>query len=72
MNRFLLSAGAALLPLALSFAYVAPSAPALPAIILDDAGDRLRLVFAPQEVAFTVGHVAYLPVEVRGWRRPLT
>jgi len=53
---------------------VSPPAPAAPltAIVLADRPAGLELISAPRAIALTVGHVAYLPVEVQGYRRPIT
>jgi len=55
----------------------APPAPFTPGasptpIILADRGGGLELVSAPTAISLTVGHAAYLPVEVQGYRRPIT
>jgi len=44
----------------------------LPAIILADRAGGLELVSAPITVPLTLGHVAYLPVEVQNYHRPIT
>ena len=44
----------------------------LPAIVLADRADGLELVSAPITLSLTLGHVAYLPVEVQGYHRPIT
>jgi len=51
-----------------------PSAPAasLTPIVLADRPAGLELIAAPRAISLTVGHVAYLPVEVQGYRRPIT
>ncbi|MBI4731137.1 MAG: hypothetical protein HY781_03225 [Chloroflexi bacterium] len=49
-----------------------PSASAQPIVILSDDGDGLRLVSTPEEITLTVGHVAYLPVEIQSQHRPVT
>ena len=46
--------------------------PSPAAIILSDGPGGLALVSAPATLPITVGHVAYLPVEVRGYHRPIT
>ena len=55
----------------------APAAPSTPGaspapIVLADRGNGLELIFAPLAISLTVGHAAYLPVEVQGYRRPIT
>lgn len=41
-------------------------------IVLADGVEGLALVSAPSVVTLTVGHVAYLPVEVQGYHRPIS
>jgi|GEM_PF-2775726 len=50
----------------------ATTAPALPAIVLSDGPGGLTLVSAPATIPLTVGHVAYLPVQVQNYHRPIT
>jgi hypothetical protein len=42
------------------------------AIVLADGPGGLELVSAPATIPITVGHVAYLPVEVQDYHRPIT
>ncbi len=44
----------------------------VPALVLSDGPGGLDLVSAPATIPLTVGHVAYLPVEVQGYHRPIT
>ncbi len=44
----------------------------LPAVVLADRAGGLELVSAPITLPLTVGHVAYLPVEVLNYHRPIT
>ena len=46
--------------------------PSLGGIILADRAGGLELVSAPVTIPITVGHVAYLPVEVLSYYRPIT
>jgi len=41
-------------------------------IVLSDGPGGLELVSAPAAISLTVGHAAYLPVEVQGYHRPIT
>jgi hypothetical protein len=46
--------------------------PSSNAIVLADRPDGLELASAPVTIPITVGNVAYLPVEVQNYRRPIT
>ncbi|MFQ6059282.1 MAG: hypothetical protein ACE5MB_10450, partial [Anaerolineae bacterium] len=46
--------------------------PSSNAIVLADRPAGLELVSAPATIPITVGHVAYLPVEVQNYHRPIT
>ena len=46
--------------------------PSTDAIVLADRPGGLELVSAPATVPITVGHAAYLPVEVQNYHRPIT
>ncbi|MBU0490430.1 MAG: hypothetical protein KKB13_01145, partial [Chloroflexi bacterium] len=43
-----------------------------PGIVLSDGPGGLTLVSVPATIPLTVGHVAYLPVQVQGYHRPIT
>ena len=49
-----------------------PQADDPPAIVLADGVEGLTLVSAPVTLPLTVGHITYLPVEVRNYHRPIT
>ncbi len=49
-----------------------PPALSSDAIVLADSSGGLELVSAPATIPITVGHAAYLPVEVQGYHRPIT
>ncbi len=59
-----------------TLAVIASASPALghdiPSLILSDGPGGLTLVSAPVTLPLTVGHVAYLPVQVQGYHRPIT
>jgi alpha-N-arabinofuranosidase len=46
--------------------------PSAGGIVLADRPGGLELVSAPVTLPLTIGHVAYLPVEVQGYYRPIT
>ena len=48
------------------------AAPDLPTIVLADGPSGLEIVSSPAAVPLTIGHVAYLPVEVQDYHRPIT
>ena len=51
---------------------LSPSSLTSSEIVLADRPGGLKLVSAPLTVPLTVGHIAYLPVEVLGYHRPIT
>lgn len=51
---------------------VQATAAALPSVVLNDGPGGLALVSAPTTLPLTVGHVAYLPVKVQGYHRPIS
>jgi len=50
----------------------ATAAPAPAAVVLADGPGGLELVSAPATLPLSVGQVAYLPIEVQGYHRPIT